>query len=217
MRDFSAVCPHLVFILTGLEVTLKFTFCSLACGLPLGIFLALSKISNQSILNYFGRIYTSIFRGTPLLVQLGLIYFAFPQLTGVTLSAFEAGVLTFSLNSAAYSSEIIRAGIQAIDKGQWEAAQLLGLTHSQTLWGIIFPQAVRNILPALVNEIIDLLKESALVSTIGEADLLRRAQIVAAENYTYFEPLLTAALGYYILVMGISFMAKYLEKKFHYA
>ena len=200
-----------------METTLKFTVFSLICGLPLGVLLALCKLSESRLLKLGGQFYTSVFRGTPLLVQLGLFYFAVPQLTGHSFSAFEAGVLTFSLNSAAYSSEIIRAGIQAIDKGQWEAGQLLGLTYFQILWGIIFPQAIRNILPALVNELIDLLKESTLVSTIGEADLLRRAQIVAAENYTYFEPLLLAAVGYYGLVMGISFIAKQLEKRFYYA
>jgi ABC-type amino acid transport system permease subunit len=148
---------------------------------------------------------------------LGLIYYATPQLTGYTISAFEAGVLTFSLNSAAYSSEIIRAGIESIDIGQWEAAQVLGLSRWQLLRGVIFPQAVRNVLPALVNEMVDLLKESALVSTIGEADLLRQAQKVASEKYLYFEPLIIAAACYYVMVMLISFSAKKLEQRLRYA
>lgn len=215
--NFSVIAPSIPMILEGLEVTLKFTFTSLVCGLPLGFLLALAKVSQKKALRRFAQGYTSIFRGTPLLVQLGLIYYATPQLTGYTISAFEAGVLTFSLNSAAYSSEIIRAGIESIDVGQWEAAQVLGLNRRQMLLGIILPQAIRNVLPAIVNEMVDLLKESALVSTIGEADLLRQAQKVASEKYLYFEPLIIAAVCYYIMVMFISFCAKKLEQKLSYA
>src|SRR5476649_866738 len=152
---FDAILPSLPFILAGVGVTLKFTVTSLACGLPLGCLLAIAKISHRPVIKAAAQVYTSIFRGTPLLVQLGIFYFATPQLTGYAISAFEAGVLTFSLNSAAYSSEIIRAGIQSIDLGQWEAAKVLGLSHHQTLLTIILPQAVRNILPALVNELVD--------------------------------------------------------------
>jgi His/Glu/Gln/Arg/opine family amino acid ABC transporter permease subunit len=215
--QIDAILPSLPFILAGVGVTIKFTLVSLICGLPLGVLLALAKISHQPILRWIAGIYTSVFRGTPLLVQLFIIYFGVPPIIGYSFSAFEAGVLTFSLNSAAYSSEIIRAGIQAIDRGQWEAARVLGLSYSTTLWTIILPQAVRNILPALVNEIVDLLKESALVSTIGEADLLRRSQIVASEKYLFFEPLLIAAIGYYIMVMVVSMFAKTLEKKLQHA
>lgn len=214
---FDTIWPSLPFILAGVGVTIKFTFMSLLCGLPLGILLALAKISHQKWLKWVAEVYTSVFRGTPLLVQLFIFYFATPQLTGYALSTFEAGVLTFSLNSAAYSSEIIRAGIQAIDRGQWDAAHVLGLSYGQTLTTVILPQAIRNILPALVNEIVDLLKESALISTLGEADLLRRSQIVASEKYLFFEPLLVAAAGYYIMVMVVSLLAKLLERKMHHA
>jgi len=214
---FESIIPSLPFILEGIGVTIKFTTFSLLCGLPLGILLALAKISHQYILRWLAEAYTSIFRGTPLLVQLFIFYFATPTITGYAITTFEAGVLTFSLNSAAYSSEIIRAGIQAIDKGQWDAAFVLGLSYGQTLRTIILPQAVRNILPALINEIVDLLKESALISTIGEADLLRRSQIVASEKYLFFEPLLVAAIGYYIMVMVVSLVAKTLERKLRHA
>lgn len=215
--NFAAIIPSIPIILEGMIVTLKFTFMSLACGLPLGFLLALAKVSPQKALRRFAQVYTSIFRGTPLLVQLGLIYYATPQIIGYSISAFEAGVLTFSLNSAAYSSEIIRAGIESIDPGQWEAAKVLGLGRRQILLGIILPQAIRNVLPAIVNEMVDLLKESALVSTIGEADLLRQAQKVASEKYLYFEPLIIAAACYYTMVMMISFCAKKLEQKLRHA
>ncbi len=214
---FLEILPSLPFILEGVVVTLKFTIISLLCGLPLGISLAICKISHFCILRKIAEIYTSIFRGTPLLVQLSIIFFATPQLTGYPISAFQAGILAFSLNSAAYSSEIIRAGIQAIDLGQWDAAKVLGISYKHTLAKIILPQAIRNILPALVNEMVNLLKESALVSVIGETDLLRRAQVVAAEKFLYFEPLLLAALLYFLMVLIISFFAKKLEKKLSYA
>ena len=211
--NFEAIISSIPLIIGGVEVTLKFTILSLLCGLPLGIGLALAKLNRIKIIRFIANAYTSVFRGTPLLVQLGLIYYATPQLTGYTISTFEAGILTFALNSAAYTSEIIRAGIQSVDKGQWEAAQMLGLSRRQTIFGIIMPQAIRNTLPALVNEMIDLLKESSLVSTIGEADLLRQAQKVASEKYLYFEPLIVAAACYYIIVMLIAFLAKRLEKR----
>jgi His/Glu/Gln/Arg/opine family amino acid ABC transporter permease subunit len=214
---FDVIWPSLPFILAGVGVTIKFTLVSLLCGLPLGILLALAKISHRNFFRWVAEVYTSVFRGTPLLVQLFIIYFGVPPIIGYSFSAFEAGVITFSLNSAAYSSEIIRAGIQAIDRGQWDAAHVLGLSYGTTLTTVILPQAIRNILPALVNEIVDLLKESALVSTIGEADLLRRSQIVASEKYLFFEPLLIAAVGYYIMVMVVSLFAKLLERKLHHA
>lgn len=217
MLKFSAVLPSFNFILEGAIVTLKFTSVSLLCGLPLGILLAAFKISNISFLKIFARAYTSIFRGTPLLVQLGIIYYGLPQLTGYSISAFEAGVIAFSLNSAAYSSEIIRAGIESIDIGQWQAAQVLGIPKRVTFLKIILPQAIRNILPALVNEMVNLLKESALVSTIGEMDLLKRAHVIASETYLYFEPLLIVATIYFLMVMLISWGAKVLEDRLKYA
>jgi His/Glu/Gln/Arg/opine family amino acid ABC transporter permease subunit len=215
--NLDVILTSLPFIAGGAGVTLKFTLLSMIFGFPLGIGLAMAKISQNKFFMGFARAYTSLFRGTPLLVQLSLFYFALPQLTGYSISAFEAGVLTFSLNSAAYSSEIIRAGIQSIDKGQGEAARTLGLSDNQTLRTIIMPQAFKNILPSLVNEYIDLIKESAIVSIIGEADLLRRAQIVASEKYLYFEPLLAAAGGYYLMVLSVSALAKMLERKMAYA
>lgn len=215
--NFDVIFSSLPFILGGLGVTLQFTVLSLLVGLPLGILLAFAKISPSKMLSAFAATYTSFFRGTPLLVQLGLCFFAIPQLTGIPLTPFQAGILTFSLNSAAYVSEVIRAGILSVSVGQREAATLLGLSKTTTFRKIVLPQAVRNTFPALVNEMVDLLKESSLVSTIGEADLLRRARIVASEKFLYFEPLLAAALGYYLVVLLMSYLSKKLEKKMTHA
>ena len=145
--------------------------------------------------------------------DLSLIYFATPQLTGYDISALQAGVFSFTLNSGAYMSESIRGGIQAVDKGQTEAAISMGISYSMMMVDIIFPQALKNILPALVNETIGLLKDSSLVATIGVVEILRSAQIVGANKYIYFEPLLFAGLIYYLLVMGLTFGASALEKR----
>ncbi len=211
--DFARILPDLPFILSGVPQTLLFTFSSVFFGLLLGTLLSLFKISGIKPLYWFAVAYTSVFRGTPLLLQLSLVYFATPQLTGYNISALQAGVFTFSLNSAAYMSETIRAGIQAVDKGQTEAALTLGVPYPQLMWDIVLPQALKNILPALVNETISLLKDSSLVSTIGVVEILRSAQIVGANKYIYFEPLILAGLIYYILVMGLTYTASILEKR----
>ncbi len=211
MLDFLKILPSVPFILEGVLVTLQYTLLSLFLGFLCGGALGLMKVSHCRFLDIFARIYTSIFRGTPLLVQLSLAYYAIPQLTGYQMTAFEAGVLAFSLNSGAYVSEHIRTDILSVDRGQFEAAASLGISYFSTMKDIILPQAIKNILPSLVNESIDLLKESALVSTIGEMDLLRRANVVAAEKYIYFEPLLMVAAVYYVMVMVLSHFAKVLE------
>ena len=211
--QFERILPSIPYILEGIPITLLYTVTSLACGFFLGIILAMMKVSSYKSFQIFGRVYTSIFRGTPLLLQLTLVYFASPELTGYKITPWEAGILTFSLNSAAYVSEIIRAGILAVDRGQTEAALSLGIPYPLMMKDIILPQAIRNILPALVNESIDLLKESALISVIGGADILRRANVVASEKYLYFEPLIVAGLLYYILVMILSGLAKLLERR----
>lgn len=211
--DFERIWPSLPYILGGVQVTLAYTIVSLFFGFLWGAVLALFKVSDVRILRFFAEAYTSIFRGTPLILQLSLIYFASPMITGYQISPWEAGIATFSLNSGAYISEIIRGGINAVDKGQREAALSLGVPYALMMKDIILPQAIRTILPSLVNESIDLLKESALVSVIGGADILRRSTIVAQEKYTYFEPLMIAGFLYYIMVMILTFGAKFLERR----
>jgi His/Glu/Gln/Arg/opine family amino acid ABC transporter permease subunit len=209
--DFARIVPSIPFILQGALITLEYAGLSIFFGFFLGLLLTLMKLSGIKAVKWIAEAYTSVFRGTPLLVQLYLIYQGIPEITGYNITAFEAGIITFSLNSGAYVSEIIRAGVMAVDKGQMEAALSLGVSYYLTMRDIIFPQAIKNILPALVNETINMLKESALVSVIGEGDLLRRANIVAAEKYLYFEPLLVAGAMYYILVLILSWVAKHLE------
>lgn len=215
-NDLISFLPQIYFILQGVLVTLKYSITSVCLGIIIGTLLAICKITHVKILRVFAYSYTSIFRGTPLLIQLTIIYFSLPNILGLKLSVFSVGVIAFSCNSGAYVSEIIRAGIIAIDKGQIEAAKALGISPILQMKDIIMPQAFRNILPTLVNELINLIKESALISMIGEMDLMRRAQLVSAETFTFFLPMLTAAVAYYILVLIISSVAIVLEKNLHY-
>lgn len=211
--QFAQIIPDIPYILIGILITLKFTALSALCGFVLGGVLSLLKISNFKPLAWFGIAYTSVFRGTPLLVQLFIVYFATPELTGYDIPALEAGVITFALNSAAYISEVIRGGILGVDKGQREAALSLGVPYRRIMLDIIFPQALKNILPALVNEGIALLKDSSLVSTIGVLDVLRRGQLVQSNTYLAFEPYIIVAAIYYVLVMILTSLARRLERR----
>lgn len=205
--------PSIYFILEGALVTLKYSSISVCFGLLIGIALAILKVNRYLALRLFADAYTSIFRGTPLLIQLSIVYFALPGILGVKLTVFTAGVIAFSLNSCAYVSEVIRAGIASVDKGQTDAAKALGIPDRLIMKDIILPQAIRNILPSLINELINLIKESAIISIIGEMDLMRRAQVVSAEHYSYFLPMIVAAFGYYIMVLIISTIGKIVEKR----
>lgn len=214
MLHWGIFSKHIPFILSGFFITLKFTFFSLLFGIPLAILLAGFKYSSYRHLSFFGQAYTALFRGTPLLVQLFLIHWGImPLFFKGGVSPFLSGIITFSLNSAAYSSEILFAGIKAIDTGQWDAAYTLGLSKYQTYRYIILPQVIRNNLPQLMNEFIDLLKESALISTIGAVELFRKAQYIANSTYLMFESYFFVALVYFIFILFISILQKVLEKK----
>ncbi|HLR75257.1 MAG TPA: amino acid ABC transporter permease [Virgibacillus sp.] len=211
--DFSQIVPYIPFMLEGVWVTLKFVSMSILIGFILGTILALFKITNTSFLKWLADAYTSIFRGTPIMLQLMIIYFAIPQLTGYDISAYISAILAFGLNSAAYVSEIIRAGILAVDKGQTEAAAALGVPYKDMMINIILPQALKNILPALMNEFITLTKESAIVSVIGYLDLMRRAQIVGAQTFHNFEPLLFVGIVYWVMVYVLTQIGKVIERR----
>lgn len=196
-----------------MPVTLKYTFISFLIGLFLGTLLSLGKLSKKRLICYFVNIYVSIFRGTPVVVQLSMTYFVIPVVTGYKISIFEAGIIAFSLNSAAYITEIIRAGVISIDRGQFETAKALGIPYFYTMYDIILPQAIRNCLPALVNEIVGLLKETAIISFFGEEDIMKKAEALSAAHYDPFYPFLIAALCYYVMVVVLSKAASYLETR----
>lgn len=211
--DFTAILPSLPYILKGIGVTLKIVIVAGLLGFAFGIVLAIFKISKSKVLNWFADAYTSIFRGTPLILQLMIIYYGAPQIIGFEISSYTAAVASFSLNSAAYISEIIRAGILAVDKGQKEAAMALGVPGNTMMRDIILPQALKNILPALMNEFITLTKESAIVTVIAVNDIMRRAYVVGGEQYRFFEPLIFAGLIYYLMVISLTFIGKLVERR----
>ncbi|USK37842.1 amino acid ABC transporter permease [Cytobacillus firmus] len=211
--DFQQFIPSLPYILKGIGVTLQIVSMAGILGFVLGIILSFFKISKFKFLGCIADAYTSVFRGTPLVLQLMLIYYGSPQLIGYKIDPSTAAVLSFGLNSAAYISEIIRAGILAVDKGQSEAAMALGVPYRPAMMDIILPQAMKNILPALMNEFITLTKESAIVTVIGVTDVMRRAYIVGGEKFSYFEPILIAGLIYYIMVMVLTVLGKGIERR----
>ncbi|RKP58209.1 ABC transporter permease subunit [Cohnella endophytica] len=211
--DFGVLNGYVPYILKGVYVTLLFTLVSALLGLCWGTVLSLFKISGVLPLQWFATAYTSVFRGTPLLVQLTIIYYATPQLFNFDIPALLAAGLAFGLNSAAYLSETIRGGIMAVDKGQREASIALGIPYRKMMARIIFPQALRHILPALVNEFVALLKESSLVSVIGVSELMRRADVVRASTFRAFEALLFVAAIYYVLVLVLTSLARMLERR----
>lgn len=213
MLKFEALAPYLSMLGNGVLLTLEFTLLSTVLGFIWGTALSLIKISRFKPLQWFARAYTSVFRGTPLLVQLMLIYYATPQLFSYKITALQAGVLTFGLNSAAYISESIRGGILSVDKGQWEAALSLGVPRYKMLVDIIFPQALKSILPSLINESIALLKDSSMVSIIGVADTMRWASLVQAKTFRAFESYIVAALIYYAMVMMLSAIGNRIERR----
>lgn len=213
MFDFTSVVPSIPYILKGIGVTVQIVIFATIIGLLLGVLLALCKIGNIKLLKWFAEFYTSIFRGTPLVLQLMIIYYAMPQILGFNIEAIPAAIAAFGLNTAAYISEIIRAGINAVDKGQQEAAKALGVPYSKMMKDIILPQAMKNILPSLMNEFITLNKESAIVTVIGALDIMRRAYVVGGATFRYLEPLLIAGVIYYVMTLVLTFLGKMMEKR----
>lgn len=206
---------NILFVGKGLALTLQLLTSGILVGFILGMVWAICRYQSigKEIINRF----ISVMRGTPLLLQLSLIYFSAPTLTGLHISILVAGMITFGLNSSAYFAEILRAGIESLPKGQFEAALTLHIPTYYLWKDIIFPQVLKNTFPAIVNEVISLLKETALISTIGGVDLMRNAEALGAEQFTYFLPLCIAGGYYYGLVLLIETIGKQIEKRGHYA
>lgn len=211
--DFELIQRALPILLMGAGVTIEITAFSVAIGFFIGFFVGIARISQFKILRIMAAVYADCIRGTPLLVQIFLIYFALPMAIGQRVEPFIAAVAACGINSGAYVSEIFRAGIQAIDVGQMEAGRSLGLTWWQTMRFIILPQAFKNILPPLGNEFIAMLKDSSLVSVIGFEELTRRGQLIIAQTYGSFEIWMTVAVLYLIMTMAISRIVAFLEKR----
>jgi len=199
-------------LIAGLMVTLRITGISLLLAFILGLVTALLRLSNSFIGKIIARVYLEIIRNTPLLVQLFFIYFVLAPVFDI--SAFTSAVMALSLFEGAYASEIFRAGIISIHRGQWEAAFSIGLNARQTYRLIILPQAIRRILPPLTSQAVSLIKDSALVSTIAIYDLSMRAQAIISETFLVFEIWFTVAAMYLIVTILLSLIVFYMEKRF---
>jgi len=206
-------------ILKYVYVTLGIAMVSMLIGLCIGALLALVRIYKLKGLHSFVKVYVSFFRGTPLLVQLFLLYYGLPQVIPklAEMNAYTAALVGLSLNSAAYMSEIIRGAIGSIDKGQMEACLSVGMTSWQGMRRIILPQAARVAIPALGNTFISLLKESSLAFTLGVSEMLAQAKMAAAATYRFFESYLVAALIYWIITIGLSYIQERIEEKMNKA
>lgn len=211
--DFSPVLKQLPRFLNGALITLLFGVVTILGGTILGFIINLGSLSKHKWLRALTAFYISIFRGTPSLIQLYICFYGIPLVLGFTVNPFAAGMVALSLNSSAYVAEIFRSGIQAVDIGQSEAARSLGLSKRYTMIHVIFPQAFRNILPAIGNEFITLIKESSIVSLIGISDITHISDLVKASTYKVFESLIVAALIYFIITTSLTFLIRLLEKK----
>lgn len=211
----SQITSWLPQLLDGAKITILLTICSVTMGLVLSIFLALGKMSKHKILSKCCSAYIFFFRGTPLLMQLYFIYFGLPQINmALTInSRFLAAFLAFSLNSAAYCSEIIRAAIQSIDRGQFEASKALGFTKAQTMSLVIFPQSIRRLIPPVANEFIMVLKDASLVSIIALADLTKVTRAISSSSGTALV-YIPAMIIYLIMTAFFEFIFHRLETKF---
>lgn len=195
-----------------LTVTLPLTVISFTIGLVIALGVALARMSDRRVLSGLARIYISIIRGTPLLLQLFLIFFALPEF-GVKISPFPAAVIAFSLNVGGYAAEIIRSSILSIPRGQWEAASSLGMSYRTTLWRIVIPQASRVAVPPLSNTLISLVKDTSLASAILVTDVMRTAQVAAAPTFQFFTLYVTAGVYYWIVCMAMSVVQDRVEER----
>jgi arginine/lysine/histidine transport system permease protein len=213
--DFSMMTKYLPFLYRATITTINATAVSLLLGVLISIPVSLIKLSRFKVLQAFGAFYTSVFRGVPLLVQVFMVYFGLPQIFPALkgLSNFQLGCITFAFNSSAYISESLRGGIQAVDIGQKEAAMALGIPYGKTMKDIILPQAIKSVLPSLVNEFIGLMKNTTLISTIGVVELLRSGQMIVSDTYRAFEPYAVISVYYYVLVMILSMAGKWMERR----
>lgn len=201
-------------VLDGLKVTLEVFAVTLIISIPLGIVVALMRTSKSFILSKLSGLYVLIMRGTPLLLQITVIFFGLP-LVGISFDRFTAAIIAFSLNYAAYFGEIFRSGIQSIDDGQIEGAEVLGLTKKDTLLRIILPQAFKTVLPPVANEITTLVKDTSLVYIVGLDELLKVGKIASNRDVSLL-PLLVVGAVYLIIIGIFSGVLKRIEKKYDY-
>lgn len=212
--NFDLITDSIPLLLAGAGITVEITALSVGFGLLIGSMVGVARLCTVKPLRYLANVYVDFIRGTPLLVQIFLVYFALPGLIGERVDPFLAAIAACSINSGAYVAEIFRAGIQSIDQGQMEAGRSLGMSWAQTMRYIIMPQAFKRIIPPLGNEFIAMLKDSSLVSVIGFEELTRRGQLIIARTYASLEIWLAVAIIYLIMTFCVARLVDVLERKF---
>lgn len=211
--NFTFLGKYLQYYIKGAEITVVLAFFAVLFGTVLGLMLTLLRRSRFKAIAFIATAYVEFVRGTPLLVQIYIIYIGLPKLIGIDMPDMILGTIALFLNSAAYVSEIIRAGIDAVDKGQMEASRSLGMNQRLTMTYVIIPQAFKNILPALGNEFIAIIKDSSMVSVIGVAELMYNAGIVRGNTALGLEPVVVAAIIYFVLTFTLSRVLSYIERR----
>ena len=210
--DWQAAINSLPYLLTGIPWTLLISFAGLAIGFVIGIVFGLLRISPLRALRWPASVYIEVFRGTPVLVQVLFIFYGLPQILGGPIPALIAAIAAIALNAGAYISEIVRGGVESIDRGQREAGLSLGLSRSQTFWSIIWPQAFRRMIPALGNQGIVSIKDTSLFSVIGVGELVRQGQVYIATTFTALEVYFMVAMLYLAITLSLSFALRRLER-----
>jgi polar amino acid transport system permease protein len=209
--DFSPVLANAPLLVEGLVNTLRVTGTALVFGVALGLGLALLRLSPRRFLSWPAGFVIEVFRTTPPLVQLFWFFFALPILVGIEMTPFVAGAVTFSIQSASFFAEVFRAGIESIERGQWDAARAIGMRHDQALRRIILPQAVKRMIPAFMERAIELMKTTTLIATISYADLLFAANEVSQKTFRPLETYTVVALIYFVVIFLASQVARLVE------
>jgi His/Glu/Gln/Arg/opine family amino acid ABC transporter permease subunit len=212
--DWSLIRYAVPLLAVGLTATLKISGLAIVMGTALGFVLGLFSVGPLAPLRWIVRAYVDFVRGTPLLVQVFLVYFALP-VVGINFSEFWAGVTALSLNAAGFIAEIVRAGISSIERGQTEAAKSIGMTPPQVLTFVLLPQIYRPVLPPLTNELISLVKGSSLLSVISVYELTRAGQAIISERFVPFEIYALIALYYYLVISALAWLSRNLERRLH--
>jgi glutamine transport system permease protein len=213
VKEMDIIVAALPLLLKGLQVTLYIFVIAIILGFLIGLLVALLRLAPIKILNWIAKVYVDAIRGTPFIVQLFFIYFGVNSLNLISLDSTTAGIITVAINAGAYFAEIIRAGIQSIDKGQTEAARSIGFTGAQTMRYVVLPQAFRRMLPTITNQSIISLKDTSLLSVIGIADLTQQGQIQASATFEAFKVWLAVGVIYFIIIYLLTLIANFIERR----
>ncbi|KMY55589.1 MULTISPECIES: amino acid ABC transporter permease [Bacillaceae] len=214
MEFFNLIADSMPLLLQGVQKTIELALLSLLLATTLGLVFGIMRVSKKAYLQVPAKVYVSIIRGTPLYVQIIFFYFGlFPLIFGRATSPITAGIFVLSLHAGAYLVEIFRAGIESIDRGQFEAGRALGFTHGQTMRYIILPQAIKRMIPAFVNQFIISIKDTSLLATIGIAELTYSAQTIYAVNFKAFEFLAAVGVMYWVIINALTWFSHWIERR----